>query len=125
MTKLTDLIVDIVRSTYYEMNQEEAESARERGQRIRRAEERVIQEKPGYEKIIKKIKSQGDIEKYGKRNGVCKSIFTLNLKKWKRRKLRRNIESHGGLVIFNSYFPKQRKFLICMIWGLMRITGNP
>lgn len=65
MTKLTDLIVDIVRSTYYEMNQEEAESSRERGQRIRRAEERVIQEKPGYEKIIKKLKSQGDIEKYG------------------------------------------------------------
>jgi len=65
MTKLTDLIVDIVRSTYYEMNQEEAESARDRGQRIRRAEEKVIQEKPAYGKIIKKLKSQGDIEKYG------------------------------------------------------------
>ena len=65
MTKLTDLVIETVKSTYYEMNSEEAESARERGQRIRRARERVIQSNPGYKKIIEQLKSKGDIEKYG------------------------------------------------------------
>ena len=65
MTSMVDRVSDIVVSTYYEMNSEEAESARERGQRIRRAEERVIQEKPNYGKWIQKLKEKGDIEKYG------------------------------------------------------------
>jgi hypothetical protein len=65
MTKLTDLVIETVKSTYYEMNSEEAESARERGQRIRRARERVMQSNPGYKKIIEQLKSKGDIEKYG------------------------------------------------------------
>ena len=43
MTQLTDKVVDIVKSTYDEMYPEEAKSAQQRGQRIRRAEERAIQ----------------------------------------------------------------------------------
>ena len=65
MTSMLDRISNIVVSTYNQMYPEEAESARERGQRIRRAEERVIQEKPAYEKWIQKLKERGDIEKYG------------------------------------------------------------
>ena len=65
MTQLTDDVVHQVQSAYYEMNTEEAKSARERGQRIRLAEERAIQEKPGYKKVIKKLRQQGDISKYG------------------------------------------------------------
>ena len=65
MTQLTDKVVDIVKSTYDEMYPEEAKSAQQRGQRIRRAEERAIQEKPGYKKVINKLKQQGDISKYG------------------------------------------------------------
>ena len=52
MTSMLDRISNIVVSTYNQMYPEEAESARERGQRIRRAEERVIQEKPAYKKYF-------------------------------------------------------------------------
>jgi hypothetical protein len=65
MTQLTDKVVDIVKSTYDEMYSEEAKSAQQRGQRIFHAEQRVIQEKPGYKKVINKLKQQGDISKYG------------------------------------------------------------
>lgn len=65
MTSMLDRISNIVVSTYNQMYPEEAESARERGQRIRRAEEKVIQEKPAYKKWIQKLKEKGDIEKYG------------------------------------------------------------
>ena len=65
MTSMVDRVSDIVISTYNQMYPEEAESSRERGQRIRRAEERVIQEKPNYGKWIQKLKEKGDIEKYG------------------------------------------------------------
>ena len=61
MTSMLDRISNIVVSTYNQMYPEEAESARERGQRIRRAEERVIQEKPAYKKWIQKLKEKGDI----------------------------------------------------------------
>jgi len=56
LAKIYQTVTDIVTSTYDEMYPEEAESARERGQRIRRTEERVIQEQPAYEKWIKKLK---------------------------------------------------------------------
>tara|TARA_R110000803_G_scaffold195681_1_gene258968 strand:- start:366 stop:956 length:591 start_codon:yes stop_codon:yes gene_type:complete len=62
---MADKIMQVVKSTYNEMYPEEAESARERGQRIRRAEERVLAEKPSYAKLIAKLKSQGDIVRYG------------------------------------------------------------
>ena len=65
MTKLTDRVVDIVKSTYDQMYPEEAKSAQQRGGRIFQVEQRLIQEKPGYKKIINKLKSQGDISKYG------------------------------------------------------------
>jgi len=65
LAKIYQTVTDIVTSTYDQMYPEEAESARERGQRIRRTEERVIQEQPAYEKWIKKLKSKSDIEKYG------------------------------------------------------------
>ena len=65
MTQLTDDVVHQVQSAYYEMNAEEAKSARERGQRIRRAEERAIQEFPIYKKLIKKFRKNNDISKYG------------------------------------------------------------
>ena len=65
MTKLTDKVVGIVKSTYDQMYPEEAKSAQQRGGRIFQVEQRLIQEKPGYKKIINKLKSQGDISKYG------------------------------------------------------------
>ena len=65
MTTLTDTVVHQVQSAYYEMDTEEAKSAKERGQRIRVAEERVIAEKPVYKKLIAKLKAKGDITKYG------------------------------------------------------------
>ena len=65
MTTFIDKVSDIVRSTYQQMYPEEARTAGERGQRIRRTEERVIQEKPGYQKWINKIKENNDINKYG------------------------------------------------------------
>ena len=63
MTTFIDKVSDIVRSTYQQMYPEEARTAGERGQRIRRTEERVIQEKPGYQKWINKIKENNDINK--------------------------------------------------------------
>ena len=65
MTKLTDRVVDIVKSTYDQMYPEEAKSAQQRGGRIFQVEQRLIQEKPRNKKIINKLKSQGDISKYG------------------------------------------------------------
>ena len=65
MTTFIDKVSDIVVSTYKQMYPEEARTAGERGQRIRRTEERVIQEKPGYQKWINKIKENNDINKYG------------------------------------------------------------
>ena len=62
---IADKIMQVVKSTYNEMYPEEAENARERGQRIRRAEERVLAEKPAYAKLIARLKSQGDIVRYG------------------------------------------------------------
>jgi hypothetical protein len=65
MTKLTDDIVHQVQSAYYEMDTDEAESAKERGKRIRKAEERVLQEFPAYKKLIKMFRKNNDISKYG------------------------------------------------------------
>ena len=65
LAKIYQTVNDIVKSTYDQMYPEEAETAGERGQRIRRTEERVIQEKPGYAKWIQRLKSKSDIEKYG------------------------------------------------------------
>ena len=65
MTTLIEKVEGIVKNTYDQMYPEEAESARERGQRIRRAEERVLSEKPQWSKWIDRIKSKGDIERYG------------------------------------------------------------
>lgn len=65
MTTFIDLVTHQVQSAYYELDTEEAKSARERGKRIQIAEERVIQEKPGYAKWINKIKENNDINKYG------------------------------------------------------------
>lgn len=65
MTKLTDDIVHQVQSAYYEMDTDEAESAKERGKRIRKAEERVLQEFPAYKKLIKIFRKNNDISKYG------------------------------------------------------------
>ena len=65
MTKLTDDVVHQVQSAYYEMDTDEAESAKERGKRIRKAEERGLQEFPAYKKLIKKFRINNDISKYG------------------------------------------------------------
>jgi hypothetical protein len=62
---IADKIMQVVKSTYNEMYPEEAENARQRGQRIRRAEERVIADKPSYGKLIAKLKAKGDIVRYG------------------------------------------------------------
>ena len=65
MTTFIDLVTRQVQSAYYELDTAEAESAKERGKRIQIAEERVIQEKPGYAKWINRIKENNDINKYG------------------------------------------------------------
>ena len=57
--------------------------------------------------------------------GVCKFIFTLNLKNWKGQKLRRNIKIYRELVIFNFHFPKYRNVFIFRILGLMGFPGIP
>ena len=59
-------------------------------------------------------------------NWVSPSPFLLQIRKnGTGHQLHRNIKIHGGLVILNFHFPKNRKVFIFMISGLMEITGNP
>ena len=39
-------------------------------------------------------------------------MFTLNAKNGKGQKIRRDIKMHGGLVMFNSHFPKIKNVFI-------------
>ena len=54
--------------------------------------------------------------KYGKQDGVCKSMFLLISKDCKCQKLRRNIKIHGELVIFNFYFTCQKIEKSSFLW---------
>ena len=56
---------------------------------------------------------------------VCSSIFTLNLKSWKGKKLHSIVLLHVGLATFNFDFPKSPKCPIFMICGTSRNVNDP
>jgi hypothetical protein len=65
---IDDEIIKVINETYNSMYPEESESARSRGQRLRRAKERAESENPQLFKLRDKVtmnSPEGDIEKYG------------------------------------------------------------
>tara|TARA_R110002110_G_scaffold409932_1_gene632727 strand:+ start:119 stop:745 length:627 start_codon:yes stop_codon:yes gene_type:complete len=61
-------IMEVVNTTYKQMYPEEAEDARSKGQRLRRAKDRALSENPGLfelSDVVKMESPESDIEKYG------------------------------------------------------------